>query len=515
VWLISAVAPDVFFRHFDIFNSIFFAFDIVALACILVVTRKTLAEGVRDKQGMAFKFKKRKKKNLEKHTSGTGFSFWRFKLGGSSKHLRKNLLVGKQKGSLVSAAPECSDTVTSGATGASASSKRGSASSNRGSASSKRGSATSTEHSGDMLSPTLKSPTSLTRRISLNLAGKTSQRLSKAHRHKHSRRASESMRVENLHLQPILNGMGSTIATGSLTIDFDVDTKGPKKKRRLLANYAKLVNEWKPRSKRSYIADPDNAVVVVGGGGHRGSVSVLGASPLKFKSVTTSPDSEASHLSAQSAVDNDSDTDGMDEITTSNIGGDIVDDRSRLTAGFENTLLLARRELSRILSDDGLLSREMSGQRGSTSVSMSTEIIEIVSRANNGQRSRTKSRESRSASRQRSPRGASKGSFDESRSASNTDEPVCSLTKTPNTPDALSMTTTTTMRTMEMRERLIGIDDLSLAIREARQRVGGGDNNFSSETGNGNGTMEVDLGGFSPSDSSDDCPYPRIIHSRI
>jgi hypothetical protein len=53
-----------------------------------------------------------------------------------------------------------------------------------------------------------------------------------------------------------------------------------------------------------------------------------------------------------------------------------------------------------------------------------------------------------------------------------------------------------------------GNDDFSFASREASQRVGGGDNNFSRETGTGYGTMEVGLGDFSPSDSSDDSPVP-------
>jgi hypothetical protein len=55
IWLISGTAPDLFFKHFEVINSVFFSLELIALICILLVSRRTLAEGVRDKQGALFK----------------------------------------------------------------------------------------------------------------------------------------------------------------------------------------------------------------------------------------------------------------------------------------------------------------------------------------------------------------------------------------------------------------------------------------------------------------------------
>jgi hypothetical protein len=46
IWLISGTAPDLFFQHFEVINSVFFSLDLIALICILLVTRRTLSEGV-------------------------------------------------------------------------------------------------------------------------------------------------------------------------------------------------------------------------------------------------------------------------------------------------------------------------------------------------------------------------------------------------------------------------------------------------------------------------------------
>jgi hypothetical protein len=443
VWLISGVAPDVFFRYFDIFNSVFFSCDVVALVCILVITRKTLAEGVRDKRGMTFKFRVKRKKS-EKNASGKGFSFSRLFSG--LKFSRKNSIsgVGHRKGTKV--APENSDTVTSRAAGASTTSKRGSG--------------TNAEYSGD--TPTMQTPTSFSRRFSeKNLSGKNplsprsaarrlqsgperlqsgggsgsnsrkSSRLLKEHRHsrKSSRRGSESMRVENLHLQPILHPNGNLLAHGSLTIDFD-DSNEPKRKRRLLANYAKLVNTWQKRSQRSRIADPDAVVGVL----RRGSISVLGASSKLRSGSRTSrsrEDLETSISNAQSAVDIDSDmsADGMDDIVTSNVAGDAVID----------AVILARRRLHK-----KQLSRIPSNFAAENAKSGSTSFVdEPVWASTNGQLSRT-----------RSTKGSpSKGSPSFSRLASTADEPVLALTKTSKTPEA--PVPTTTMRTSEVRKFLL------------------------------------------------------------
>jgi hypothetical protein len=55
IWLISGIAPELFFDNFELLNSIFFSFDLIALACILLITRRTLKEGVSDKASMVFK----------------------------------------------------------------------------------------------------------------------------------------------------------------------------------------------------------------------------------------------------------------------------------------------------------------------------------------------------------------------------------------------------------------------------------------------------------------------------
>ena len=55
IWMISGTAPELFFTHFNVINSVFFSFDLIALACILLVTRATLRKGVKDKLAMTFK----------------------------------------------------------------------------------------------------------------------------------------------------------------------------------------------------------------------------------------------------------------------------------------------------------------------------------------------------------------------------------------------------------------------------------------------------------------------------
>jgi hypothetical protein len=49
IWLLSGTAPVVFFANFEIVNSIFFTLDLIALCCILLVTRKTLSVGIKNK----------------------------------------------------------------------------------------------------------------------------------------------------------------------------------------------------------------------------------------------------------------------------------------------------------------------------------------------------------------------------------------------------------------------------------------------------------------------------------
>jgi hypothetical protein len=55
IWLMSGVSPDAFFANFEVVNSVFFSLDLVALVCILFVTKKTLAMGVDDKRDAHFK----------------------------------------------------------------------------------------------------------------------------------------------------------------------------------------------------------------------------------------------------------------------------------------------------------------------------------------------------------------------------------------------------------------------------------------------------------------------------
>jgi hypothetical protein len=48
IWLLSGMAPEVFFANFEVVNSLFFALDLIALCCILMVTRKSLTVGVKN-----------------------------------------------------------------------------------------------------------------------------------------------------------------------------------------------------------------------------------------------------------------------------------------------------------------------------------------------------------------------------------------------------------------------------------------------------------------------------------
>jgi hypothetical protein len=55
IWLMSGVSPDAFFANFEAVNSVFFSLDIIALVCILLVTKKSLHMAVADKRGAPFK----------------------------------------------------------------------------------------------------------------------------------------------------------------------------------------------------------------------------------------------------------------------------------------------------------------------------------------------------------------------------------------------------------------------------------------------------------------------------
>jgi len=58
IWMISGSAPELFFTHFNVFNSVFFSFDLIALACILLVSRATLNKGIKDKRARTSKPKR-------------------------------------------------------------------------------------------------------------------------------------------------------------------------------------------------------------------------------------------------------------------------------------------------------------------------------------------------------------------------------------------------------------------------------------------------------------------------
>jgi hypothetical protein len=55
IWLLSGMASEVFFANFELVNSIFFTLDLIALICILIVTRKTLVQGVKNKAAKTMK----------------------------------------------------------------------------------------------------------------------------------------------------------------------------------------------------------------------------------------------------------------------------------------------------------------------------------------------------------------------------------------------------------------------------------------------------------------------------
>jgi hypothetical protein len=55
IWLLSGVALDAFFANFEVVNSVFFSLDLVALVCILLVTKKTLTMGVDNKRKAQYK----------------------------------------------------------------------------------------------------------------------------------------------------------------------------------------------------------------------------------------------------------------------------------------------------------------------------------------------------------------------------------------------------------------------------------------------------------------------------
>jgi hypothetical protein len=58
IWVLSGVAPGLFFAHFGLVNSVFFTLDLIALTCILLVSYKTLMGAVADKKSKRYKPKK-------------------------------------------------------------------------------------------------------------------------------------------------------------------------------------------------------------------------------------------------------------------------------------------------------------------------------------------------------------------------------------------------------------------------------------------------------------------------
>jgi hypothetical protein len=69
IWLLSGSAPDTFFANFEVVNSVFFSLDLVALVCILLVTKKTLTMGVENKRQEQYKPKRMTAKRAHRTSS--------------------------------------------------------------------------------------------------------------------------------------------------------------------------------------------------------------------------------------------------------------------------------------------------------------------------------------------------------------------------------------------------------------------------------------------------------------